>query len=83
MHILRQCDQFKLLQIVQIEPEDSDKDSVKEEKENQDNKEDNFKAGGAGPFSLLQAKSDHSFGLVRPNLPHSQVQSVDISYIRQ
>lgn len=56
----------------QPEPEDSDKDSVKEEKENQEHKEaDSLK--GSGPFSLLGAKSDHSFGQVRPSLPHSQV----------
>lgn len=48
--------------------EDSDKDSVKEEKENQD-KED-FK--NSGPFSMLQAKLDQSFGQVRPSLPSSQ-----------
>ena len=56
----------------QAEPEDSDKDSVKEEKENQEHKEtESLK--GSGPFSLLQAKPDHSFGQVRPSLPHSQV----------
>ena len=48
--------------------EDSDKDSVKEEKENQD-KED-FK--NSSPFSMLQAKLDQSFGQVRPSLPPSQ-----------
>ena len=48
--------------------EDSDKDSVKEEKENQD--KDDLR--NSGPFSMLQAKLDQSFGQVRPSLPPSQ-----------
>ena len=52
-----------------IEADDSDKDSVREEKENLDNKEDTLKAMG-NPFSLLQNKSDHTFGMVRPSLPN-------------
>ena len=44
---------------------------MKEEKENQEHKEDNLKS--SAPFSILQAKPDHSFGQVRPSLPHSQV----------
>ena len=45
---------------------------MKEEKENQEHKEtESLKT--SGPFSLLQAKPDHSFGQVRPSLPHSQV----------
>ena len=48
--------------------DESDKDSVKEEKENQV-KED---LKTPGPFSMLQAKLDQSFGQVRPSLPASQ-----------
>ena len=52
-----------------IEADDSDKESVKEEKENQDNKEESLKTFG-GAFSLLQNK-DSGFGMVRPGLPHA------------
>jgi len=48
--------------------DESDKDSVKEEKENQ--VKDDLKT--PGPFSMLQAKLDQSFGQVRPSLPPSQ-----------
>ena len=45
--------------------EDSDKEEAREERDREE-REETFKPS---PFSLLQAKADHSFGLVRPSLP--------------
>ena len=45
--------------------EDSDKEEPREEREREEREETGFKPS---PFSLLQAKADHSFGLVRPPL---------------